>query len=198
MINPKAIKLEKTIEDNIKKEEDISKIENNDLKNNCSIKNKLISVLESQIKDSKEKILEKELIAEEEIIKIYNRLNKEIEHSRKFSLEKLITDFLPIIDSIEYSLNLIEKNKSEEIYAEIIKKLTCIYSLLQKIFKTFNIKKIDDINILFNPDIHQAMSIHYSNEIKSNQVVTVMQSGYILHESRLLRPAMVVVSKEKL
>jgi molecular chaperone GrpE len=41
------------------------------------------------------------------------------------------------------------------------------------------------------------MSVCYNINVQDNQVVSVMQPGYMLHESRLLRPAMVIVSKEK-
>lgn len=161
------------------------------------IKKNLIAFLEVQLKESKDKINKKEQSTEKEIISVYNRLNKDIEKSIKFSLEKLIIDFLPIFDNIERALNLIQTTKLEENYVEIINKLKCVHDILKETFIIFNIKKIDDINVPFNPSIHQAMSIHYTNEIESNQIVTVMQPGYMFHESRLLRPAMVIVSKKK-
>ncbi|WAI12009.1 MAG: nucleotide exchange factor GrpE [Buchnera aphidicola (Macrosiphum albifrons)] len=173
------------------------KIDNEKNKNDYLIKKNLTQFLESQLKESEQKIIELEKTTEKEIMLIFNRLNKEVEKSIKFSLEKLIIDFLPIVDSIERALNLIEISQSKENYTEILKKLKFISNLLEKFFNVFSIKKINDINVLFNPSIHQAMSVHYTNEIKSNQIVTVMQPGYILHESRLLRPAMVIVSKKK-
>ena len=161
------------------------------------IKNNLAEFLELQLKESKEKIIEKEIIAEKEIMSVYNRLNKEIAKAMKFSLEKLIIDFLPVFDNIERALHLMETSKSKENDIEILNKLKFVCSLLKKSFVLFNIKKIDDINISFDPSIHQAMSVHYTDEIESNKIVTVMQPGYVLHESRLLRPAMVIVSTKK-
>ncbi|WP_284442956.1 nucleotide exchange factor GrpE [Buchnera aphidicola] len=173
------------------------KINDEKNKNDYLIKKNLTQFLEIQLKESEKKIIELEKTTEKEIMLIFNRLNKEVEKSIKFSLEKLIIDFLPIVDSIERALNLIEISKSKENYIGILHKLKFICNLLEEFFNVFSIKKINDINVLFNPSIHQAMSVHYTNEIESNQIVTVMQPGYILHESRLLRPAMVIVSKKK-
>ncbi|QCI17649.1 nucleotide exchange factor GrpE [Buchnera aphidicola (Acyrthosiphon lactucae)] len=191
MTNKEEKKLEKINNKN-------TKINNNEKdESNNLIKKNLTELLEVQLKESKEKIIEKEKITEQEIASVYNRLNKEIENSIKFSLEKLIIDFLPIVDNIERAMNLIETTDSKESYIEIFNKLECIYDLLKKSFILFNIKKIDKINILFNPSIHQAMSVQYTDQLESNQIVTVMQPGYILHETRLLRPAMVIVSKKR-
>jgi len=58
----------------------------------------------------------------------------------------------------------------------------------------FGITEIDPAGERFNPDYHQAMTIQQNDELEPNTVVTVMQKGYMLND-RLLRPAMVVVSK---
>jgi len=195
MINKEEEKLKKKIEENADQKINDEKY-NSD--NDNVIKKNLIEFLKIQLKESQEKIIEHEIKNEKEIMTVYNRSNQEIEKSRKFSLEKLIADFLPIFDNIERALNLIKLNKSKEDFIEITKKLEFICDSLKQSLTLFNIKKIDDINVVFNPSIHQAMSVHYTNEMESNQIVTVMQPGYILHESRLLRPAMVIVSKKKI
>ncbi|AWH90530.1 nucleotide exchange factor GrpE [Buchnera aphidicola (Melanaphis sacchari)] len=151
---------------------------------------------EKNIKEMQEKIKSIELSNIEEISKLYTRMNNDIEKVKKFSLEKIIIEFLPIIDSIERALDLLKKEESK-IYIECIKNIEYVFSLLNEVLNEFNISKVNKINIPFNPEIHQAMSISYTDKIPCNQVVEVMQSGYILHQSRLLRPAMVVVSKEK-
>ena len=46
----------------------------------------------------------------------------------------------------------------------------------------------------FNPDLHQAMALADSADLPANHVVQVIQTGYRLHD-RLVRPAMVIVSK---
>jgi molecular chaperone GrpE len=58
----------------------------------------------------------------------------------------------------------------------------------------FGIKEINPLGETFNPDWHQAMTMQESAEHEPNTVMAVMQKGYVINE-RLLRPAMVVVSK---
>ncbi|ANZ22469.1 molecular chaperone GrpE [Buchnera aphidicola (Diuraphis noxia)] len=184
-------KQDKKIEKNIEKE----KI---DCEKNNFINKDLITFLENQLQESEKKILEKKISIDKELTIFLNRSNKTINQARKFSLEKCIINFLPIFDNVERSLNLIKKNMSNKFFVEIKNKLELISDLLNQAFQQFHIKKIDAINVPFDPSIHEAMSIHYTNNMDSNKIVTVMQPGYILHNSRLLRPAMVLVSKKKI
>lgn len=186
MINKEEKKAE-----NIKNEE--CKHENDDF-----VQTNLVEFLEIQLKESKEKILEKKISSEKEIVIITNRLNKEIDQTKKFALEKLIINFLPIFDNIERALNLIENNKSNKVFNKIKDKLEVILNLFKECCKLFHIKKIDNINVSFNPSIHEAMSVHYTNDMEPNKIVNIMQTGYILYNTRLLRPAMVIVSKQKI
>jgi molecular chaperone GrpE len=58
----------------------------------------------------------------------------------------------------------------------------------------YNIKEVNALNELFNPEYHEAMSVQERADVAPNTVVTVVQKGYLLNE-RLIRPAMVIVSK---
>jgi molecular chaperone GrpE len=56
------------------------------------------------------------------------------------------------------------------------------------------VSQIDPQGQPFNPEFHEAVSMLESAELAPNHVLSVMQKGYLLHD-RLLRPAMVVVSR---
>ena len=58
------------------------------------------------------------------------------------------------------------------------------------------VKAVDPVGEKFNPEHHQAMTMQEDAEAEPNTVLAVMQKGYLLND-RLVRPAMVVVSKEK-
>lgn len=66
-------------------------------------------------------------------------------------------------------------------------------SLLTAVAK-FGVKQIDPQGESFNPDQHQAIGMQPSADFPANTVMLVMQKGYELN-SRLLRPAMVMVSQ---
>ena len=67
---------------------------------------------------------------------------------------------------------------------------------LNSVFEKFNIDEINPIDEKFNPNEHQAMSMIESEDKEANTILNVLQKGYKLNE-RVIRPAMVVVSKLK-
>jgi len=131
---------------------------------------------------------------EAEIANIRRRAENDIEKARKFALEKFSSELLPVIDSLEKALSLIERSNNELLPMIEGLELT-LKSLLDTVGK-FGIEIISDIKVPFNPECHQAMKLSESNEIQPNYVIRMMQKGYKLN-GRLLRPAMVEVSKNK-
>jgi molecular chaperone GrpE len=64
----------------------------------------------------------------------------------------------------------------------------------QEVFEKLNIEEINPVDEDFDPECHQAMATKDS-ENSENKVLEVMQKGYRL-KTKLLRPALVVVSKK--
>ena len=58
----------------------------------------------------------------------------------------------------------------------------------------FKVEQVNPEGETFNPELHQAMSMVENPDLAPNTVIAVMQKGYTLN-GRLLRPAMVMVSK---
>lgn len=132
------------------------------------------------------------LRAQAEIENIRRRSEQNIEKAHKFALEFFISELLPVIDNLERTLEMLDK--SNDSLAAIIKGIQLTYKSFLDVMYKFGIKIIDDVNVPFDPELHQAMSISESDKFDSNKVITVIQKGYRLHE-RLIRPAMVIVSK---
>ena len=66
-------------------------------------------------------------------------------------------------------------------------------SLLDALSK-HNVEAVDPTGEPFDPNLHQAMTMVPNPDMEPNTVMDVMQKGYTL-SGRLIRPAMVVVSK---
>ena len=66
---------------------------------------------------------------------------------------------------------------------------------LLKIFDKFGVRPIASLQQPFDPNLHEAVMQEPSDAVPANTVIKELQKGYMLHD-RLLRPAMVVVSKE--
>jgi molecular chaperone GrpE len=65
-----------------------------------------------------------------------------------------------------------------------------------KNFGDFDIRRINPLNEMFDHDLHQAISQVVDNSKEPGTVVNVVQAGYIIKD-RLLRPAIVIVSKKE-
>ena len=154
-----------------------------------------VEVLQKQLAESEKKAtenLDKALRIQAEMENLKRRTQKDLENAHKFALDKFSKELLAVIDSLELGLRAVIGDSEE------IQKIREGYELTLKqfesVFSKFNIEKIDPTGEVFNPEHHQAMTMQPSAEAKPNTVLNVFQKGYSLN-GRLIRPAMVVVSK---
>jgi molecular chaperone GrpE len=135
---------------------------------------------------------EEVLRARAEIENLRRRAERDVEKAHKYSIEKFAKALIPVVDSLEMGLAAASESGAD------IGKLKEGADLTLKMFKDatekFGLETLDPMGEEFNPDFHQAMSIQETAEKKPNTVLAVMQKGYLLQD-RLIRPAMVVVSK---
>jgi len=96
------------------------------------------------------------------------------------------------VDNLERAISAAEENSEESALFEGVK-LT--HKEIIKLFESFNVKPVTAENEPFDPNFHQAVTQEETDEFPENTVTTVLQKGYQLHD-RLIRPAMVVVSKK--
>lgn len=120
------------------------------------------------------------------------RAEQEVTKAHKFALERFANDLLAVVDSLERGLEL----SSDDDPA--IKPMRDGMELTLKLFadtlERYQVVAVDPHGEPFNPDLHQAMTMEERDNVEPNTVIKVFQKGYTINE-RLLRPAMVVVSK---
>jgi molecular chaperone GrpE len=124
-----------------------------------------------------------------EMDNLRRRNAKDVENAHKYGTEKLVNQLLPVVDGME--LGLAVDGASAESLRE---GMELTMKMMQKMMENLGIEEINPINEKFNPEKHQAMSLQPSADVEPNTVIAVMQKGYTLND-RLLRPAMVMVSK---
>lgn len=152
----------------------------------------LIAKLEAELAQSQGGVREAQLRAQAEIENIRRRTQQDIEKAHKFALEKFTNELLPVIDSLERALELVDKGSAD--LSAMVEGIELTLKSLLDVVRKFGVEVIGDINVPFNPEVHQAMSVVESAETAPNHVLMVMQRGYTLN-GRLLRPAMVSVVK---
>jgi molecular chaperone GrpE len=117
---------------------------------------------------------------------------RDIEQARRFGAERLLGELLQVADSLERGLQAAEQDGVTIDTLKEGKALTL--SQLGKVFASQGVVEEDPTGKPFDPELHQAMAMQPSAEHPEGTVLHVVQKGYRLHD-RLLRPAMVVVSK---
>tara|TARA_B100000029_G_C17540930_1_gene946695 strand:- start:247 stop:939 length:693 start_codon:yes stop_codon:yes gene_type:complete len=177
----------------LKNQEDSNNIETKDdeAKEESADENKeenKLEILENELKDTKDKLLR--VLAENENIR------KQSEKNRidiiKYGVQPLARELVNVVDNFERAINSI-KNADE-------KKTLEGFELIQKdiiqILEKFNVKKIDALGKPFDANLHQAMFEKPTKDYELGLVCEIVQDGYTFHD-RLLRPAMVGISKEE-
>ncbi|MEK7323454.1 MAG: nucleotide exchange factor GrpE [Pseudomonadota bacterium] len=132
------------------------------------------------------------LLARAETENVRRRAERDVESAHKYALEKFVRELLPVKDSLELGLAAAEGDQGD------LNKIREGMELTLKVFgnalEKFGVKAVEPQRDKFNPDLHQAMAMQETSDVEPNTVLTVYQKGYTLND-RLLRPAMVVVSR---
>ena len=121
---------------------------------------------------------------------IRRRAVEDVNKAHKFAVERFANEMLAVKDSLDAAMDVETENiESFKNGMELtLKQLTGV-------FEKFNIVELNPVGEKLDPHKHQAMSMVESDQ-EANTVVSVMQKGYALND-RVLRPAMVMVAKEK-
>ncbi|MDC9589707.1 nucleotide exchange factor GrpE [Xenorhabdus sp. XENO-10] len=151
-----------------------------------------VAELEEQLKQAQVNERDAMLRARAEVENIRRRTELDVEKAHKFALEKFANELLPVIDNLERALEAVDRT-NETLLSMVEGIELTLKSFIDAVGK-FGVEVVGDINVPFNPEVHQAMTMMESDQHEPNHVMLVMQKGYTLN-GRLLRPAMVAVSK---
>ena len=131
------------------------------------------------------------LRASAELENYKKRTQKEMAEFKRFANASLVKEILGVVDNLERAVESSNGTNEKEKLAE---GLDLTLKELLKIFKTFHVTPIESLGETFDPRYHQAMMQQETSDYPENVVIKELQKGYMIHD-RLLRPAMVVVSK---
>ena len=125
---------------------------------------------------------------------IQRRSQNEITSARKYAIEGFAKELLSVADSLDQAVKVEIDDSISEAVGKMQEGLGLTLKQLESVFDKFDISSVEaDQGIPFNPEYHQAISMVDSKDVKSGEIVSVMQKGFLLKD-RLLRPAMVVIA----
>ncbi len=120
------------------------------------------------------------------------RAQNDVAKARKFALEGIVDDLLPVKDSLEMGLAAAQSEDAD--VKSILEGADLTQKMLSQVFEKNNILEVNPVDEKFDPEFHQAMSMQEIEGKAANTVAMVMQKGYTLND-RLVRPALVMVAK---
>ena len=106
--------------------------------------------------------------------------------------ESLVRDLLPVLDGLERAASHAQEQHGDQAVSE---GLALLQQELLKVLERYGLEKVEALGLAFNPEYHEAMMQQDDPEAEENTVLQELQKGYTF-QGRLLRPAMVVVSKK--
>ncbi|MBW1864573.1 MAG: nucleotide exchange factor GrpE [Deltaproteobacteria bacterium] len=146
-----------------------------------------IEKAEAEAKEAYDRFLR----ASAELENYKKRTQKEMADFRKYANASLVKELLGVVDNLERA---IESSNGSNEEGQLSEGLDLTLKELLKIFKEFHACPIEALGKPFDPCYHQAMMQQETTDQPENVVLNELQKGYMIHD-RLLRPAMVVVSK---
>jgi molecular chaperone GrpE len=126
-----------------------------------------------------------------EIENLKKRQEKEKAELLQFANENLIKELLPVVDNLERAL---EHGRQLDAPLPLLEGLDLVQQGFLKALIRFGVTPIACVGQPFDPAFHNAVMQEENTEVEDCTILKELQKGYLL-QSRLLRPAMVVVAK---
>jgi molecular chaperone GrpE len=186
----------------LEKEDDvIEEIEKSEHENDITMKEEL-----AKVKDELDSVKEELYKARESSDNNLNRLKymmadvdnyrkqmeKQIASKIESSRAELLMKFLNIRDDYSRALEIAKQSKSETV---VIEGLEAILKNLDSVLKSEGVMEIETIGTPFDPNIHDAISFSYQDNVSENAVTGEIRKGYMLN-NKVLRPSLVEISKK--
>ena len=156
-----------------------------------------VLTLEEELEKAKEKASEnydQMLRFQAEIENIRKRTLKDIENASRGSIERVIMELLPVLDSFDLGLGL--KTETIEQYKIFKEGQVATLKLITSLLEKLSIEIIDPVEMKYDPELHEVISLQEDGSTEPGYIIQVVQKGYRLR-GRLLRPARVIVSAEE-
>ncbi|MGU9978187.1 MAG: nucleotide exchange factor GrpE [Candidatus Oxydemutatoraceae bacterium WSBS_2016_MAG_OTU14] len=145
----------------------------------------------SLLKQEVQKNIDLWMRARADVENVTKKATRDVQQARLFAIESFAKQLLEVKDNLERSLALLD-NKAQD--SDFYMGIELTLKLLTKAFEEAGLSESNPQGQDFNPAYHQAMQTIETDEYPPNTIMQVIQKGYMLKD-RLIRPALVVVSK---
>ncbi|HOI95022.1 MAG TPA: nucleotide exchange factor GrpE [Syntrophobacter fumaroxidans] len=147
----------------------------------------LLARKEEELKQSQDRVLRMAA----ELDNTRKRLEREKSEGIAYANEGLMKDLLPVLDNLERAL---EHSENEADCGSLVEGVRMTLKGFLDSLARFGCAPFESVGNAFDPNFHEAVMQEEVADYPERTVIREFQKGYTLKE-RLLRPAMVVVSK---
>ena len=170
--------------DSSNKIEELDNMDNND--NTSEDLSKLLELEKQKTLQFEEKL--KHVLADFQ--NLSKKTQNDIETGVNSKINEFMLDFLKIYDDFIRAKEVISESK---INAD---GLNSILKNMESLMEKYNVKPIDALGEIFDPNFHEAISIISDPSLDDNTITKEIRKGYISHE-KILRPTLVEISKKE-
>lgn len=154
-----------------------------------------ISIEELKILLEKEKERSQDLENKlKHVLADFQNLNKkkqtEVENSINTKLAQFMIEFIKIYDDFVRAKEVLSNNE------ENTKGLDYILNNMDSLLEKYDVFPIDALGEIFDPNLHEAISIITDPKLDENTITKEIRKGYISH-NRVIRPTLVEISKKQ-
>ncbi len=149
--------------------------------------------LDRELADYKDRLLR--TLADMENMR--KRTEREVTDARIYGISAFARDILGVADNMHRAMQALDdelRAKADDQLKALLDGVELTERELMNVLEKHGVKRIEPLNLKFDPNRHQAMFEVEDASVPSGTVVQVMQAGYLIGE-RVLRPALVAVSK---
>jgi molecular chaperone GrpE len=118
------------------------------------------------------------------------RARRELEDAQRYASLSLMRDLLPVLDNLNRAIEAAETSESA---AGLLDGVKMVADQFGNVLKQYHCVPIDAAGEHFDPNVHEAIAQLPSEEYAAGSVMSVAQTGYVLHD-RVVRPSQVIVA----
>ena len=144
-----------------------------------------------ELQEENAKLLDQLLRKQAEFENYKKRVLEERQRDRKYALQDFLMESIETLDIFDKAVSF---QTDDQTLRNFLSGFIMVNNRLKNILGNYGVVQIDCLNKQFDPAFHSALETVDKEGVESNIVVEVVMTGY-MYKDRVLRPAMVKVSK---
>ena len=169
---------------------------NNSVNDEVEIRNQsnelMISELKAELESTKQNLAEYEEKLKHSLADFQNlerKTQSDIENGINLKIDKLLLNFLIIYDDLILAKKVLNDEKID------VSGLESIVKNMNSLLSEYNVVQINSLGEIFNPNLHEAVSVVEDSSLDEGTITKEIRKGYI-SGNRVIRPTIVEISKK--